>query len=51
MWLGINSRGIDLNPKEFNRFYLSLYYVFFIVFASFLLMNLFIGVVMESFNA
>ncbi|CAK91591.1 unnamed protein product (macronuclear) [Paramecium tetraurelia] len=48
---GIDSRGINLNPKENNAYGWALYFVFFIIVGSFFIINLFAGVIVEAFQS
>lgn len=50
MHLGIDSRGLDLQPKENNNRAYSLYFIMFIIIGSFFILNLFVGVVISTFN-
>lgn len=46
---GIDSGGLNLNPKINNAPAWSLYFVFFIIVGSFFIINLFAGVIVEAF--
>ena len=46
---GIDSRGIDLNPKIDNNEAWALYFVLFIIVGAFFIMNLFAGVIVDAF--
>jgi hypothetical protein len=46
MW----SRGIDLIPRQYSNMYASLYFVGFIIIGSFFITNLFVGVVVSTYN-
>lgn len=46
---GIDSRGLNLNPKINYAPAWSLYFVFFIIVGSFFIINLFAGVIVEAF--
>ncbi|CAD8045308.1 unnamed protein product [Paramecium primaurelia] len=48
---GIDSRGINLNPKENNAYGWAFYFVFFIIVGSFFIINLFAGVIVEAFQS
>jgi hypothetical protein len=50
MYDGIDSRGIDLQPKRDNNIALSLFFIAFMVVGSMLIINLFVGVVIDNFN-
>jgi TRAP-type C4-dicarboxylate transport system permease small subunit len=47
---GIDSRGIDLNPKVDNAQAWALYFVLFIIVGAFFIMNLFAGVIVDAFQ-
>jgi len=47
---GVDSRGIDQQPKENTNMWYSLYFVLFIIIGSFFILNLFVGVVISTFN-
>ncbi|XP_030833315.1 sodium channel protein type 4 subunit alpha B isoform X3 [Strongylocentrotus purpuratus] len=54
MAAAVDSRGSreeNLQPIKDNRFYYYVYFVILIVFGSFFLLNLFIGVIIDNFNA
>lgn len=50
MYSGIDSRGIDKQPKENNSPVLALFFIAFMVVGSMLIFNLFVGVVIDNFN-
>ncbi|CAG0913025.1 unnamed protein product [Notodromas monacha] len=55
-WLDIvedamDSRGVDQQPVRDNNQYASIYFVIFIICGSFFTLNLFIGVIIDNFNA
>ncbi|NWX32295.1 SCN5A protein, partial [Notiomystis cincta] len=50
MYSAVDSREINQQPKFEARFHMYIFFVFFIVFGSFFMMNLFIGVVISNFN-
>ena len=50
MYNGVDSRGIDMQPKKNSNVYLSLFFVAFMVVGSMLIFNLFVGVVIDNFN-
>lgn len=50
MNLGIDSRGIDKQPKENQNRANSIYFILFIIIGSFFILNLFVGVVISTFN-
>ncbi len=47
---GIDSVGIDYQPKKNYGQSWSLFFIFFIIFGNFLILNLFVGVVVTTFN-
>ena len=50
MWVGVDSIGVNIQPKKDNQLLWSIFYIGFIVVGSFFIMNLFAGVVVDSFN-
>jgi hypothetical protein len=50
MYNGIDSRGIDKQPKENQNVVLVLFFVSFMVVGGLLIFNLFVGVVIDNFN-
>lgn len=50
MWNGVDSVGIGKAPVENYRLPWAVFYIFFIIIGSFFVMNLFAGVVVDSFN-
>jgi len=48
--MGIDSRGIDLQPIVNNSQYWSLYFISFVFIGSFFIINLFVGIVVDSFS-
>lgn len=50
MNFGIDSRGIDLQPKSNSNRLNSIYFILFIIIGSFFILNLFVGVVISTFN-
>lgn len=47
---GMDSVGIDMQPKREYSIYWSLFFIVFVVFGDFFIMNLFAGVVVMTFN-
>lgn len=47
---GVDSTDIDTQPILNNNLYWSLFFIFFILFGNFLILNLFVGVVVSTFN-
>jgi len=50
MHKGIDSTGIDNQPKENNNRIGAIYFILFIIIGSFFILNLFVGVVISTFN-
>ena len=50
MWVGTDSVGIDKQPITDNRSGWTFFFIGFIIVGSFFIMNLFAGVVVDSFN-
>ncbi|XP_027516352.1 sodium channel protein type 5 subunit alpha-like, partial [Corapipo altera] len=50
MYAAVDSREINEQPKFEANFYMYIYFVVFIIFGSFFMLNLFIGVVINNFN-
>lgn len=46
----MDARGEDLQPKRNNNVYFSLFFIAFMIAGSMLVLNLFIGVVIDNFN-
>lgn len=46
----VDSEGIDLQPIKENNIYWSIFCIFFIVVGDFFVLNLFVGVVVSTFN-
>jgi len=47
---GIDAVGIDKQPKTNENIYWALFFMMFIILGNFLLLNLFVGVVVSTFN-
>jgi hypothetical protein len=47
---GVDARGIDKQPELDNNRWVTIYFVIFIVFGTFLLINLFTAVITDQFN-
>lgn len=47
---GVDSTDIDLSPIVNFNLYWSLFFILFILFGNFLILNLFVGVVVSTFN-
>jgi len=50
MYHGIASRGIDLEPISQHRPHIALFFIAFIIVGSFFILNLFVGVVISTYN-
>lgn len=50
MYSGIDSRGVDLEPKENANLLLITYFIVFMIIGSQFIINLFVGVVIDNFN-
>lgn len=50
MYQGVDSIGIDEQPIKNNNIYWSIFFMFFIILGNFLVLNLFVGVVVSTFN-
>ena len=50
MFNGMDAVGADRQPKNNNRIYFSLYFLFFMLVGFLFLMNLFVGVIIDNFN-
>lgn len=40
----------NMVPKQFENVYRSLYFIFYVIFLNFFITNLFVGVVVSSYN-
>ena len=45
-----DSTDIDLQPREFANYHMHWFFIAFIIVGSFLMLNLFIGVIIDNFN-
>ena len=50
MYKGVDATGIDKEPKENHNRLSALYFILFIIIGSFFILNLFVGVVISTFN-
>lgn len=50
MYAGMSSRGVDMIPKQFNNPFYFIYFVVFIIVCNFFITNLFVGVVISTYN-
>jgi Ion transport protein len=50
MYYGVDSIGIDQQPLKNYNIYWSIFFMFFIILGNFLVLNLFVGVVVSTFN-
>ena len=51
MWDSTNAAGVDLRPQENSAPYMAIVFIVLIIIISMLFLNLFVGVVIETFNA
>eukprot|EP00240_Pyramimonas_obovata_P000215 CAMPEP_0118927358 /NCGR_PEP_ID=MMETSP1169-20130426/4846_1 /TAXON_ID=36882 /ORGANISM="Pyramimonas obovata, Strain CCMP722" /LENGTH=1618 /DNA_ID=CAMNT_0006869105 /DNA_START=431 /DNA_END=5287 /DNA_ORIENTATION=+ len=49
MWQGVDAVAEDKNPRRDNNEYMVFFFVLFMLFGSFFLVNLFVGIIMDSF--
>lgn len=50
MYVAVDSRGIDLQPKKNSSPYSALFFTSFIIIGNIFILNLFVGVVIDKFN-
>ena len=50
MYDSMMTRGIGMVPKQYSSPYISLFFVIFVIVGSFFMTNLFVGVVISSYN-
>jgi hypothetical protein len=50
MWNGVDSRGLGYQPKRENSMIWVLFFILFIIVGSLFILNLFVGVVINTFN-
>lgn len=50
MHFGVDSVGIEMQPIKNNQPFMSVYYMLFILVGDFFVLNLFVGVVISTFN-
>ena len=50
MHSGIDSTGVEMQPKANENLYFILYFVAFMIIGSQFIINLFVGVVIDNFN-
>jgi hypothetical protein len=50
MYKAMASRGIDLTQEQYHSPYLCIFFVLFIIVGSFVVSNLFVGVVISTYN-
>jgi hypothetical protein len=50
MYMGIDSRGVDMQPKQDYNPYMAGYFVIVMITGSLFIMNMFVGVVIDNFN-
>lgn len=50
MWDGIDATGVDTAPRRNNQMYMALYFVSFIIVGSMLVLNLFVGEIVNTYS-
>lgn len=50
MYNGMDSKGVNLQPKQNNGPWYSIYFILFMIVGFLFLMNLFVGVIIDNFN-
>jgi hypothetical protein len=50
MYTGISARGIDLERKKNKNPYMGLFFVVFMIWGYFFILNLFVGAVISTYN-
>jgi len=50
MWAAVDSRGVDIQPLKNNSIAWTIFFIFLVITFSFFLVNLFVGVVVSTFN-
>lgn len=50
MFMGIDTRGIDMTPKKDNNLWMSAYFIIVMITGNLFIMNMFVGVVIDNFN-
>ena len=50
MWNGVDATGINMQPQRDHRIQWVFFFILFILFGSLFIMNLFVGVVINSFD-
>lgn len=50
MWAGVDTNGIDFQPIPNNKPFWVLFFILFLLFGALFIMNLFVGVVINTFN-
>mmetsp|Transcript_26260 Transcript_26260/g.19717 ORF Transcript_26260/g.19717 Transcript_26260/m.19717 type:complete len:80 (+) Transcript_26260:1-240(+) len=50
MYLGASARRIDWTPQQFQNLYWCLFFVLFVIIGAFFMMNLFVGVIIATFQ-
>jgi len=50
MYRGIDAGGVDRHPIVGNSGHFAIFFIIFIIFASFFMLNLFVGVIISTYN-
>jgi len=50
MFNGVDSKAVDINPDGTRNLWYSLFFILFILIGTFLMMNMFVGLVCDTFN-
>lgn len=50
MYKGLAIRGVDLNPMQYSSPFYSIFFLLFIIIGCFFITNLFVGVVISTYN-
>lgn len=50
MYTAIATNGLDMELVPYNKPYLALYFVGFVIIGAFFVLNLFVGIVISTFN-
>ena len=50
MYRGVASRGIDMTPVQLTNIYTAFFFIGFMIVGSFFMLNLFVGVVISTYN-
>lgn len=50
MYIGISSRGVNQEPERYNQPLMAFFYIFFMIIGCFFMINLFVGVIISTYN-